>query len=475
VARDIPIARHRFRSEPGNQGIFNLGKIYHRRVRDGRISNIQLLNSQELTQTLPMSESHCWDLNWGRPPYDKGSGLFIKEVSRAKGVQGSGDYLLGFTAASGAEKTEIRYTGGWHRPYIPPVVNAAGLEGILAGTNPSTFNSEANPNDLSERGDRAWNVLRPKPERVNLGQAIGEAGDIPKLFRGVAKRFANATKRGRSASEAKSYSQLWRRLNGNPKGWKQVPKRVSDNFLEIQFGWVPFVSDIAGAYATATAYSAAVAKAKARNDKWQKRIHHEDEILEETTIYTDNGLNVVSGLTGQGIVSGTARYTVTRRRVDRIWYEGVFKYYYKELDGTASITDPIHPAFKAVGEAAQLFGARVNPTTIYNVMPWTWAVDWFSNTGDALQRYEDLITNQVASKYMYLMRHIHYEYEFRQEFTMKDGQALDLKWYISIDTKRRAPASSAFGFSLSEDAWSPGQWAIAGALGLSRGNRYLLS
>jgi hypothetical protein len=326
-----------------------------------------------------------------------------------------------------------------------------------------------NPNNLEDLGTRAYNRLRPKPERLNLFQSLYEIKEVPRMIKPLAA----------------DHARNWRRLTRDLRGLNDLlpryrdekvrdvvarmnPKRVADKFLETQFGWVPFVSDVVSLIDTTLHYDQYLADVVRRNGSWQQR-RFSEEVLETSDLVhstSSSGLSVSSysspSLGSTYLTNSSVR--VYKETCTRIWYEGKFRYYYPEFN---KIPPSQLGALVMLQRKLRLHGLYISPTLIYRVIPWTWLLEWFLNVGDNLQMLEDQLTGRVASQYMYLMRHTYERYKYIVTWTTVDGQSLSFEKFDSIDCKRRVPAGSNFGFSAAPGGLSPMQQAILIALGLS--------
>jgi hypothetical protein len=54
--------------------------------------------------------------------------------------------------------------------------------------------------------------------------------------------------------------------------------------------------------------------------------------------------------------------------------------------------------------ANKLIGLRLTPDVVWSVAPWSWAVDWFTNTGDVLKNNSALGNDGLTLLYGYHMR-----------------------------------------------------------------------
>jgi hypothetical protein len=130
-------------------------------------------------------------------------------------------------------------------------------------------------------------------------------------------------------------------------------------------------------------------------------------------------------------------------------------------------------------KANALLGTRLDPEVVYNLVPWTWLLDWFVNFGDVVANASAISSDNLVMQYGYLMRTT----SVRKELTWPQGLwgrrptgqlASSWKQFLptysqttSLVTKQRGKASP-FGFGLNPSDFSPDQLAILAALGLSR-------
>jgi hypothetical protein len=417
----------------------------------------------------PQEVQRTWDYINPGPPFRDGGSFITVIRKRPTGIVGNGGLLApdGITTIPGTNNfaRTVKYRGGFYfdpRQSFYSYENELDALGLLG---PDDFDSRTRPNDLSSAGNSAYAKLRPKVAVAGLGQAIAEARDVPHMLK----------------SSAHGFSELWdlsKRMYGyvkpstrfTKKGTvsmlrhvSRVPGKASDHFINHQFGWLPFLKDVGDTINLVSDYQKHLANAEKHNGVLLHRRFTEKEQRDETLVYRD-GLARVSP--AAWIRNVDQAVTVTRIRTVRMWYVGAFTYYYPELD-TERFMDP---NLRVIRQGGDLAGANIDPTLLYKVTPWTWLVDWFSNSGQTIQRAQDLVTNSVVTKYMYLMRHITYTYQYKTSFTDIMGIGRSLVWESSVETKERVPSLNPFGFSLNFDSSSLSdvQKAILIALGIAR-------
>lgn len=239
-------------------------------------------------------------------------------------------------------------------------------------------------------------------------------------------------------------------------------RSYGDEYLNYEFGWRPFVSSLRK-LAKAVYESDEILKQLTRNSgKVVRRGYH----FPTDSTYTE--ANVGS----YGFAPSRAPFTVTVPRIQttstsvETWFNGAFTYY-ADLRGT-SAWDRVSDAAK---KARILYGIKLSPDVVWNLLPWSWAIDWETNIGDVLANVGLFANDGLAMQYGYIMQH--------KRSTLREVQSGNLNNQISgprpytcsltyiRDNKVRLGASP-WGFGLTWDDFSPRQIAILAALGVSK-------
>lgn len=139
-------------------------------------------------------------------------------------------------------------------------------------------------------------------------------------------------------------------------------------------------------------------------------------------------------------------------------------YYLPGVNATSNFGDTA----EAVIKAKKLLGLTLTPDTVWNLMPWSWAVDWMSNVGDNINNWSNMAIDGQVLAYGYMMETtIHkYTYTWIGETRLRSSvQPPSIT--LSTTTKVRIKATP-YGFGADWDGFSPRQLATIAALGLSR-------
>jgi hypothetical protein len=239
---------------------------------------------------------------------------------------------------------------------------------------------------------------------------------------------------------------------------------IGSEYLNLEFGWKPIVSDLR---------------------KVSKAIVDSERIL--TQLEKDSGRRVrrkFSFPTIYGVsqtVSASRRYpalnstiyytdstkTALNSYTQRRWFSGAFTYHFERSGGGR---DRMQTAAR---NAQQLLGLELTPATVWNLTPWSWLADWVTNAGDVMSNVSRFSQDGLVMQYGYIMEHT-----LQTRSVLYNGgsywrypQFLPLpaqSELYEVETKLRIPATP-FGFGLDSGGFDPRQWAILGALGISRG------
>jgi len=241
-------------------------------------------------------------------------------------------------------------------------------------------------------------------------------------------------------------------------------KKASEEYLNAEFGWKPLLNDI-NKFAYAVSHASAVLKQYERDAG--KVVRRNCRLSTVRTVSTLESAvnNTVYYSPEQGSLhdgSGGSKYLRTRETVRDQWFSGAFTYHLPSGSDSRSSMD------RYALEANKLLGLSLTPETLWNLAPWSWAVDWFSNTGDVVSNISSMATDGLVMRYGYIMEHT----TVRDTYTLGKTGLRDLNFRVSpftlvTETKVRRKANP-FGFGVSWSGLSPRQLAITVALGITK-------
>ncbi len=240
-----------------------------------------------------------------------------------------------------------------------------------------------------------------------------------------------------------------------------VAKKAGDEYLNAQFGWKPLVSDVKSLAKTVTSSDEILNQLERDSGQVVRR---RLTLREEDDTYTQD-LGIHTPVLGGGLTSeffshkyphGRVTKTVRTRR--KVWFSGSFTYY---LPPSYYARDRIAGA---AAQANKLLGLELKPSVLWNLAPWSWAADWFSNADEVISNCERLLSNELVMHYGYLMEHTLCEATYSTEVPGV------LPVTLSTETKSRVKANP-FGFGVDFEGLDDFQTSILVALGMSRSGK----
>lgn len=227
-------------------------------------------------------------------------------------------------------------------------------------------------------------------------------------------------------------------------------RNAGKEYLNLEFGWKPLVSEVR-TLAKSVRESEQTWSAYRKGSGKKTRVGYHMDDLTSTRVYHGNFLPIPSGV-NEFVTNGT----LIEQTRNHTWFKGAFKYY---------VPEPVDFPSKMQywnSQASKILGLRLDPEVMWNLAPWSWAVDWFTNTGDVLKNISLLGKDGLALQYGYAMS----EQSILIERTGSIlGQSL---WRNSLSKRCRRLPATPYGFGVDMSALSGRQIAILAALGISR-------
>jgi len=316
----------------------------------------------------------------------------------------------------------------------PTMMNSSKVVGPMAGSTVVGWSVAQDPqisdSQMISDGTKAIGLASPTNPSFSLAQALGEAREgAPKLF-------------GSSLLKEKS-----RFLKGS-----------GSEYLNVEFGWKPLVSDLQKFAHTVKNHDKILEGYRAGSGKKLRR-RFAYPPTQDSRI-TSGGIAMIPANASELWTGTTHEQTVTRA-----WFSGAFRYHVPVDDGLLGNLK------SHVSEANKLLGVRLTPDVVWNLAPWSWGLDWFANTGDVMTNISNLGTDGLAMQYGYSMRS-----SVRERTTSwtvpashSDASVRGTSGFLrrTHTLKRRIPASP-YGFATTFDGLSNRQKAICAAIGITR-------
>jgi len=406
----------------------------------GAVGTVMINTTPIYNVNFPASSYSSREVTWSQghpgPPYKEG-GWFTnwEAIDPRAELKSVGDYR--------AQRAPVRrYVGGFFCGNFGNSLYSNGLtyvKDVGTSASPLTEDSAWSP---YKHGATAWNRFRPGKSVADAAQFIAEMKDVPRMLQTSAKGFA----------------QLWRSMGGSRTAFG--PKNVADHWLNTQFGWMPFLNDLCKFKQTYDKADDYYNRARRNNGRWVRRHGTvvddvESELLLREERNTAHNPLLDSYFYAPGLYQ-TGNYTVSRVKTEKAWFTGRFRYWVPNID-SVQFKDSF---------LRQLYGLNVSPSLVYELTPWSWLADWFSNAGDVLSNADNGWASNLVSNYAYTMMSREVSVEVNSLHALL-GNPLNDTWNFSISFKGRSVAHP-FGFGVLDGDLSARQQSILAALGISR-------
>jgi len=237
-----------------------------------------------------------------------------------------------------------------------------------------------------------------------------------------------------------------------------LARKAGNEFLNVEFGWLPLVNDV-------RKFADSVKRSRVLIDQYRR--DSDRKIRRRYVLPVDDTVTVLTG-TAQG--SGALFFpnaTYTKTVGERFWFSGAFRYH-------VPVGDDFYSRLRRYESYShRLFDTRLTPELLWNLAPWSWAVDWFTNTGDVIHNISALGADGLVMQYGYVMRHAYIDevaegtYSGSLNYGAVSGYAS--KRILSEVKQRRG--ANPYGFGVTFSSLSATQLAVLTALGLTRGQR----
>lgn len=253
-------------------------------------------------------------------------------------------------------------------------------------------------------------------------------------------------------------------LHQNGKERARACYNAGDEYLNVEFGWKPLLRDVRS-FASAVSdserilsqYEAGAGKLIRRRYSFPTKLDiSEQELVNPYAVpvptveprhYEDGALGELT--------------KITSTKVER-WFSAAFLY-------------SVPPRGTPQGYAARankLLGTNLDPAMLWNLAPWSWALDWVGNLGTIAENLSLFSSDSLVMPWCYMMERktVSVEYFFRsyssKPYKSYSGQ-LHLRQKFTTVMKSRIKGTP-YGFDVDWPDLSGRQLAILAALGISR-------
>lgn len=349
---------------------------------------------------------------------------------------------------------QLGYAGStWHETcadttMAPPYVTPHALSIVSMGCHPPLRINGSQPSILGGAYKAQWTNYDPT-NRASWAYSPGTVSQNFQYWKNKAlanmSPYKSAVDLPLFLFEFKDFPSMLRNL-GDVLSKKVSPAKYPEGYLAYSFGWAPLVSDLR-----------TLAKIqKSVDDRiryWRKLetgTHIRRKLGEGVLAHsiTSDGYTVLSAYGNPGTaLKADVVYTVKQKA----WFTANAK-----LIGTLPA-----PSNQQAAAMRTALGLTLSPTTLWNMMPWSWLIDYFFAIGDFMEATRGMLNLSIPSMCVMVRTESR---SFLQNVRMAPGLTREGGDFTTLQ-KDRSVSLSPYPFVTTRPFLSLGQVANLGALG----------
>jgi hypothetical protein len=322
-------------------------------------------------------------------------------------------------------------------------------------------------------GPVALSRFRPRKPVIGLGQALAEVRELPRMFKDAYDLL----------SDIKNIDSL----DGLYEFLSDTSHTGPSSYVALQFGWKPFIKDVTDGLHLRENLHRSWNRAVQNHDKSVRRRGVVDATTSENSVVQTkstsglkyriahmsqapnyNGAGYQYAIDSSFLLFNGNKFIVSAEYDHKVWFSARFRTFFPPLQRSYI------QSFREIGAYLDFLGLSITPKLLYDLLPWSWLVDWTSNLGSIIDNYSS--DDSIVTEYAYIMEHTRTRYSTKvpligSRYYRSDGsytlqnQGAVLKSELVCENKLRREASP-YGFALDPGSFTARQWSILGSLGM---------
>lgn len=366
--------------------------------------------------------------------------------------------------------------GGWNRDHsihydVHSEIQDFMVRGsVIAASFPSLPGyAVPSKSELRTLGQRGYLRALPNRTQVELGTALAEIAVNPAQAltipgSAIAKRWASQPTRSRKqvVSEARRRHKRLRGLS------KEDAAAAASDYLAYIFGTAPNIQ-VMDSLAEQISKSRKIAEVVSRQGWRRMRRRRALRSVTDSASITQHGNWLHQSTGNQWMLTGPLTKTTTVSQ--NVWWSGSFR---MPTTDTDTWLDQCSDFFERLDLIA---GLGVDIKMAWDLIPFSFVADWFSNTGSYIENREVIRDYNIVCEYGYVMCHtrtthrgeaVGYIQRYPQTPTSQSyfGTTGASCSYTKLTEVKQRAACSSYGFETNFSALNPFQWSALTALGV---------
>lgn len=325
---------------------------------------------------------------------------------------------------------------------------------------PQTYYNLWHNNDMYNKSFTAagYRKTRPGNPIASVGQFLLELRDLPRLpFQGN-NGYVSVFRQGLS------FPNIFHYLRSYASDFRNI----GSEYLNVVFGWKPFISDLRKAYGLWKTIDRRMADIIRNNGKGVRRRANVSSTTNtyplEENHFNWAGVNVYGFPSDLARVTGSSHWRKFETYTEKVWYSAKYRYY---------IPDVTSSQWDARARLA-LFGALPTPELIWEVVPFSWLIDWAVNVQDVVSNMSENAVDNLVQEYSFIMRSTKSEVTWSCDCTWQPwwsllpGGSHSFKSVKTYEVKTRSYGGSPYALNaVTGEPLTVYQSSVLAALGLN--------
>lgn len=307
------------------------------------------------------------------------------------------------------------------------------------------------------------NAMNPLKSGVSLAVTVAELlrGDVPSLTLNLRRHIDSIS-----------------RLRAKYRTFQDASKAIGGGYLGWQFGWAPVISDVKKALeilmdldgalytsnSTRRKRTWSVYSANAGRTSWARGWGPVSPLNQSWTDGNNRSKLLTPRYTGvSGVTSYIGAFNIPTDVA--VFTKADVRTSARFLTGAV----PDRRANTWLDQGVELLGLKLDAQTLWELTPWSWLVDWFTNIGSVIQSLSTLGLDNTLLNYAYSTIRLQNNVSVLGRPASTGSYSLKGKFTFRAETEMKVRrVASPFGFSVAWEQLNAGQIAILTALGLAR-------
>jgi len=252
-----------------------------------------------------------------------------------------------------------------------------------------------------------------------------------------------------------------------------VFQKAGSEYLNVVFGWVPFVAELTRVLNAVSTSEKIISQFVRDSGKIVRRQRSWDPITTQQPVRTFANRSlawVVSASYFEPSASKRSGTLELREGTEtQFSFSAAYTYY---LDTGGDFFTDIK-RFEQL--ANKLLGTRITPEVLWELVPFSWLVDWVASTGTFVSNYSSFNGDELVLKYGYVMRQQKHWQQWSLPGLTIGGKNLGTIVNATTSVRKSRRRSTPYGFGLNPNTFTGAQWAILAALGMTKAPNKLIS